>query len=176
MKRIPTQRTTTRVTALEPPIQTPTMEHIPTSPAPLTRQLPLRTDHAVADAALRLALQRRRDVLPPRHQPLNQTAAVAFAREVDDALRGDEPGAPFLLVDADAVDGFDGGAGEGVGGWEADRDRHGLLVDGDGGGDFAGGEGDFDGEGLVGGGLGGAPGADGGELVGDDQRGDLYEY
>jgi len=74
------------------------------------------------------------------------------------------------------VDGFDGGAGEGVGGWEADRDRHGLLVDGDGGGDFAGGEGDFDGEGLVGGGLGGGPGADGGELVGDDQGGDLCLY
>lgn len=149
------------------------MEHIPTRPTALTRQLPLRTDHTIADTALGLALQRRGDVLPPRHQPLDEAAAVAFARKVDDALGGDEPGAPFLLVDADAVDGFDGGAGEGVGGREADRDRHRLLVDGDGGGDLAGGEGDFDGEGLVGGGLGGAPGADGGELVGDDQGGDL---
>lgn len=174
MERIPTQRTTARVTALEPPIQAPAMEHVPTGPTPLTRQLPLRTHHTVADTALRLALQRRRDVLPPRQQALNQASAAAFAREVDDALGGDEPGAPFLLVDADAVDGLDGGAGKGVGGWETDRDGHGLLVDGDGGGDLAGGEGDFDGEGLVGGGLGGAPGADGGELVGDDQGGDLY--
>lgn len=150
------------------------MEHIPTSPAPLTRQLPLRTHHTVADAALRLTLQRRRDVLPPRQQALDQTATVAFAREVDDALGGDEPGAPFLLVDADAVDGFDGGAGERVGRWEADRNGHDLLVDGDGGGDFAGGERDFDGEGLVGGGLGGPPGADVGELIGDDYGGDLH--
>ena len=144
------------------------MEHIPTSPAPLARQLPLRTHNAIANTALGLALQRCRNISPPRHQPLDQAAALAFAREVDNALCGDEPGTPFLFVNTDAVDGVDGGAGQWVGGWETDRDGHGLLVDGDGGGDFMGGVRDFDSERLVGGGLGGGPGADGGELVGDD--------
>lgn len=138
MKSIPTQRATARITALEPPIQTCPMKHVPTRRATLAGQLLLRTDHAVANATLGLALQRGGDVLAPRHEPLNEASTVAFAGEIDHALRCDQPGAPFLLVDADSVHGVDGCALERVGGWEVDGDGHCLLVDGDGCGYLAG--------------------------------------
>ena len=91
MKRIPTQRTTTRVAALEPPIQAAPVKHVPTRSTPLTWQLLLRTNHAVADTALGLPLQCGRHVLSPSHQSLDKTPSIAFVREVNDALSGDEP-------------------------------------------------------------------------------------
>ena len=163
IKGIPTERTATTIATFKPPKQTTPVEQVPTSPAPLTRQLPIRPNNAIANRALRLPLHRRRHVLPPRQQTVDQVAAFAAlgVAEVNDALGRDEPAAPFLLVDADAVDAVDGGAGEWVGGGQVDGDLHCLFVDGDGGGDFAGGGGDFDVEGGVSGGLGGGPGADG---------------
>lgn len=173
---IPTQRTATRIAALEPPEQTAAMERILARRALLTRQLPIRTDNTVANRTLRLPLHRRRHVLPPRHQAIDDGIPLAGAArgEVDDALGVDDPEAPLLLRDADAVDRFDLGAGERVGWREADRDGHGLLVDGDGGGDFAGGRGDFDRHWLVGCGLRGGPVANDGEFLGDDERGDVF--
>ena len=142
----------------------------------LVRQLAVRTDDTVANGTLRLPLHRSRHVLPPRHQAVDDGVALAGAAggEVDDALGVDDPEAPFLLRDADAVDGLDLCAGERVGGGEADGDGHGLFVDGDRGGDFARGGGDFDGHWLVGGGLGGGPVADDGEFLGDDEGGDVF--
>lgn len=105
--------------------------------------------------------------------------AAAIGGEVDDALRGEEPAAPFFLVDGDAVQGFDGSAGERVRGWEADGDLQELVVEGDAGGDFAAVErGDFDVHGLVrrgviGSGLGWCPVADGLELGSEYHGGDL---
>ena len=137
---IPTQRTTARIAALEPPEQTATMKRILARRALLTRQLPIRTNNTIANRTLRLPLHSSRHILPPRHQAIDDGIALAGAAggEVDDTLGVDDPEAPFLLRDADAVDGVDFGAGERVGGGEADGDGHGLFVDGDGGGDFAG--------------------------------------
>ena len=169
MKRIPTQRTTTRIATLKPPKQTPTMKHIPASPTPLTRQLPILTHNAIANRTLRLSLHSSRHVLPPRHQSINQciTLPCPTGREIDNALRVDEPEIPFLLGHADAVDGGYFCAGEGVGWWEGDGYGHLLVVDGDGGGEFAGGGGDFYGHRLVGNCLGGGPVGHSGEFGGD---------
>ena len=176
---VPTQRATARIATLEPPEQAAAMERVLARGALLTRQLPIGTNDTVANRALRLPLHRRRDIFPPRHQTIDDGIAFADATggEIDDALSADDPKAPLLLRDTDAVDGFDFGAGERVGGGEADGDGHGLLVDGDGGGDFAGGGGDFDGHGLLllvgGGGLRVGPVADDGEFLGDDEGGDV---
>lgn len=109
----------------------------------LGRQRLIRPDNTVANRALRLPLHSCGDILAPGEEAVDESVAFADAagRAGDDALRIDDPGAPFFLGDADAVDAFDFGAGEGVGGREADEDGHCLLVDGDRGGDFAGGEG-----------------------------------
>ena len=149
------------------------MKRILARRALLTRQLPVRTHNTIANRALSLPLHRSRHVAPPRQQAVDDGIALARAAggEVDDALGVDDPEAPLLLRDADAVDGVDFCAGERVGGREADGDGHGLFVDGDGGGDFAGGGGDFDGHWLVGCGLGGGPVADDGEFLGDDEGG-----
>ena len=151
------------------------MKRILTRRALLTRQLPVRTHDAVANRALGLPLHRSGHVPPPGHQAVDDGIALAGAAggEVDDALGVDDPEAPLLFRDADAVDGVDFCAGERVGWREADGDGHGLFVDGDRGGDFAGGGGDFDRHWLVGCGLGGAPVADDGEFLGDDEGGDV---
>ena len=175
VKIIPTQGAATRIAALEPPKQTATMKRILARRALLTRQLPVRTHNTIANRTLGLALHRSRHVAPPRHQAVDDGIALARAAggEVDDALGVDDPEAPLLFRDADAVDRVDFCAGERVGGREADGDGHGLFVDGDRGGDFAGGGGDFDRHWLVGCGLGGGPVADDGEFLGDDQGGDV---
>ena len=159
------------------------MKRILTRRALLARQLAVRAHDAVANGALGLALHGGRHVLPPRHQPVDDGVALADAAggEVDDALGVDDPEAPLLLRDADAVDRVDFGAGERVGGGKADGDAHGLFVDGDRGGDFAGRGGDFDRHWLlllllvvVGGcGLRGGPVADDGEFLRDDERGNV---
>ena len=180
---IPTQRTTARVAALEPPEQTAAMKRVLARRALLARQLPVHAHDAVANGALRLPLHRRGYVFPQGNQAGDD--GVAFARaaggEVDDALRVDDPEAPLPLRDADAVDRVDFGAGERVGGGQADGDAHGLFVDGDRGGDFAGRGGDFDGHWLLlllvvggSGGLRGGPVADDGEFLRDDERGDVF--
>ena len=152
------------------------MKHILAGTTPLTRQLALGAHNTVANRALRLPLHSCRDVLPEGYEPVDEGVAFASATggEVDDGLRIDDPGAPFLFVDADAVRAVDTGTGEGVGWWEVDCDGHGLFVDGNGGGDFSGGGGDFDGQRLVCGGLGGRPSADDGEFGGDDYWGDVF--
>lgn len=181
---IPTQRTAARVAALEPPEQTAAMERVLARRALLARQLPVRAHDAVANGALRLALHGGRHVLPPGHQTVDDGIALADAAggEVDDALGVDDPEAPLLLRDADAVDGVDFGAGERVGGGKADGDAHCLFVDGDRGGDFAGRGGHFDRHCLlllllVGGCCGrlrGGPLADDREFLRDDERGDVF--
>lgn len=90
------------------------MEQIPTSPTPLIRQPPLCTHNTIANCTLALPLQRTCHILPPRHQSLDQPATATRAREVNDTCGGKEPSTPFLLVNADAVDGGDGGGGEGI--------------------------------------------------------------
>lgn len=177
MKRIATQGTTARIAALEPPKQAAPMETVAAGAAALGGQLAVGRDNAVADRALGLTLEHGGDVAAPGDQAVDEGAPAATAAgasaaagvgEVDDALGGDEPAAPFLLVDGDAVLGLDGGARERVGWGQADGDRHCLLVDRDAGGEFARGEGDFDLEGLVVcGGLGEGPFVDGVELRGD---------
>ncbi len=175
MERIPTQRTTARITRLEPPKQARTMKRILARLTLLTRQLPIRTHNAIANGTLRLPLHRSRDVLPPSQQAIDERIPFSGATrgEIDDALRIDEPGIPLLLRNADAVDGGDFGAGEGVGFREVDGDGHCLFVDGDGGCDVARCEGDFDGHGLLGCGLRWRPVTDGGEFGGDDEGGDM---
>ena len=172
---IPTQRAATRIAALEPPEQTAAMKRILARRALLTRQLPVRTHDTVANRTLRLPLHRSRHVPPPRHQAVDDGIALARAAggEVDDALGIDDPEAPLLFRDADAVDRVDFCAGERVGWREADGDGHGLFVNGDRGGDFTGGGRDFDRHWLVGCGLGGAPVADDGEFLGDDEGRDV---
>ena len=180
---IPTQRTTARIAALEPPEQTAAMKRVLARRALLARQLPVRADDAVANGAFRLALHGGRHVLPPGREAVDDGVAFAHAAggEVDDALGVDDPEAPLLIRDADAVDRLDFGAGERVGRGQADGDAHCLFVDGDRGGDFAGRGGDFDRHWLllllllVGGcGLRGRPVADDGELLRDDERGDVF--
>ena len=117
VKRIPTQRTTTRITALKPPKQARIMKRILARLTLFARQLPIPTHHTITNRTLRLSLHRSCDILPPRHQPINQRVALPSATrgEVDYALRIDQPEIPFLLRDANAVDGCDFCAGEGVG-------------------------------------------------------------
>ena len=160
MKCIPAQRTAAGVAAFEPPVQATPMEHIPARAAAFARQLPVAPDDAVADRALGLAFQGCRYVPPPALQAIDQRAplaAFAHARdragEIDHGLCGHQPREPFLFVDGDTMDGFDGGAGEGIRGGESNGNLHVLLVDGNAGGDFTRGEGDFDVQRLVGGGL-----------------------
>lgn len=99
----------------------------------LTRQLPIRTNNTIANGTLRLPLHSSRHILPPRQQAIDDRIPFASAArgEVDDALGVDDPEAPFLLCNTDAVDGLDFCAGERVGWGEADGDGHGLFVDGD---------------------------------------------
>ena len=180
---IPTQRTTARVAALEPPEQAAAVKRVLARRALLARQLAVRAHDAVANGALGLPLHGRRHVPPPGRQTVDDGVALADAArgEVDDALGVDEPEAPLLLRDADAVDRVDLGAGERVGRGQADGDAHCLFVDGDRGGDFAGRRGDFDRHSLLllvggGGGCGlrGGPVADDGEFLRDDERGDVF--
>ena len=114
------------------------MKHVPTCSTPLTWQLLLRTNDAVADTTLGLSLQGGGHVLSPSHQSLDETPSIAFVGEVNDALSRDQPRAPFLLVDADAVDGIDSCTLERVRWRKVDRNGHCLFVDGDGSGDLAG--------------------------------------
>lgn len=92
------------------------MERVLARRAPLARQLLVGAHNAVANGALRLPLHRGRHVLPPRHQAVDDGVALADAAggEVDDALGVDDPEAPLLLLDADAVDRLDLCAGERV--------------------------------------------------------------
>ena len=150
------------------------MKRVLARATPFRGQLAVDADDAVADGALALALERARHVLAPGDQTVDDGAqAAARGREGDDALGGDEPAAPLLLVDGDAVDGFDGRGGERIGGREGDADAHDLLVDGVRGGDGAAGKGDFDLRGLVGGGLSRDPVVDCFQLRVDDQGRDL---
>lgn len=89
-------------------------------------------------------------------------------RKRDDALSVDEPTAPPLLVDANAVDAFDRGVVQRVGRGERDGDLHRLVVDFVASGDCLGFGVDFDDERLRIGVLGRYPFRDGGELGGDD--------
>ena len=117
------------------------MKTILTRRAPLTRQLPIPTKNTITNRTLRLPLQRRTDILPPSHQPLNKRIAIPGSPrrrgKIHHALSVGEPGVPFFFDYADAVDGFYFCAVERVGGGEADGDGHCLFVDGDGSGDFA---------------------------------------
>ena len=171
MKRVPTQRTTTRITTLKPPKQTRTMKRILARLTLLARQLPVRTNNAVTNRTLRLPLHRSRDVLPPSHQPIDDRVPLTRTPggEVDNPLRVDEPEVPLFLCDRDAVHRAHFGASQGVGFWEGDGDGHCLFVDGDGSGDFASGGGDFDGHWLVCRGLGWGPRAHGGKFGGDEE-------
>lgn len=164
MERIPAKRTTARVAAFEPSKETTAVEHVSTGAAPFAGELPVGPDHAVADGALSLALERGRHVAPPRQQTVDQRALVPAAAEVDHPLRRHQPAVPFLLVDGNAVHRVDRGARERVRGREPDDDLHVLLVDGNASCDLARRRRDFDGEWLVGGGLRGCPFADGAEL------------
>ena len=158
VKCISTKRTATRIAALEPLEQTPAMEQILASPTPLTRQLLVRPNNTIANRTLALPFQRSLDVLPPSRQAVDERAARGG--ETDDALRSEEPAVPFFRADADTVESFDEDTGEGIGGWEADDDRHDLVIDGVAGGYFARFGGHFDLHGLVVRGLGGDPGGD----------------
>lgn len=66
MKSIPTQRTTTRVAALEPSKQASRVKAVLARRALLLRRLHIRADDTVADGALALALQRTLDITPKR--------------------------------------------------------------------------------------------------------------
>ncbi len=136
MKSIPTQRTTTRITAPEPAIQTGGVEAILAGGALLVRRLHVAPDDAVADGTLGLALERALDVLLEGQQAVDEGAVA----EHDDALDGAQPGLPSLLGDGDAVAGGDERGGERVAGREADAERYrcGFRVDGDGGNGFRG--------------------------------------
>lgn len=94
-------------------------------------------------------------------------------RKRDDTLRIDKPAAPFLLVDADAVDALDRGLVQRVSRGQADDDLHRLVVDLVAGDDFFGLGVDFDDELLRVGVLGRDPVFNGGELGGDDGGGYL---
>lgn len=118
MKSVPTQRTTTRVAAPEPPKQTNRMKGILARGTLLIRRLHIRADDGVTDGALALALQGALDVASERQQSIDE-AAVA---EHDDALDCAEPGLPFLLGDADAGAGGDERVGEGVGWGQGDAE------------------------------------------------------
>lgn len=122
MKSIPTQRTTTTITTLKPPEQTTRMKAVLTSRTPLTRQLLRPINNTITNRTLRLPLHSSAHILPPRNQSIDQRIPLACAAgaEVHDALRDHEPRLPFLFHHADAVDGFYFGAGEGIGGREAD--------------------------------------------------------
>ena len=174
---VPAQRTTARIATLEPLEQTAAMKRVLTRRALLIRQLPVRTHDTVTNGTFRLPLHSSRHIPPPRQQAIDDRIPLptATSGEADNALSIDDPKAPFLLRDPDAVDRLDFRAGERVRGGQADGDTHGLFVDGDRGGDFAGGGGDFDGHWLVRSGLRrGGPFADDGEFLGDDERGDVF--
>lgn len=78
------------------------MEEVLAGPAPLARQLAIAAHDAVADRALGLTFEGSSNVAPPGKQAFHDRLA-AIGREVDDALGGDQPATPFLLVDGDAV-------------------------------------------------------------------------
>lgn len=162
IKRIAAKRTAARIAAFEPAKQTAAVEHVATSPAPFVGQLPIRSDHAVADRALRLPLESRCHILPPRLQADDQRALIAA--DVYDALRRHKPTAPFLLVDGYPMHRVDGRARKRVRGREANNNLHELLVNRHAGGDFARGGRDSDGERFVGRGLRGGPFANSGEF------------
>lgn len=135
MERIPTQRTTARVTALKPPKQTSAMKRILASLTLLIRQLSIGPNNTVANRTLSLPLHRSRHILPPRHQSINYSIPLPSTarREIDNALRIYKPEIPLLLCDTDAVHGCHFGASEGVWFGQVDGYGHGLFVDGDGG-------------------------------------------
>lgn len=164
MESIPTKRATARVAAPEPSKKATAVEHVPAGAAPLAGELAVGADHAVADGALGLALERGRHVASPGQQPVDQRALVAAAAEVDHPLRRHQPAVPFLLVDGNAVHRVNRGARERVRYREPDDDLHVLLVDGNAGCDLARRGRDSDGEWLIGGKLRGCPFADGVEL------------
>lgn len=114
MECIPAKRAAARVAALEPPKEATAVEHVPTGAATLAGELPVGPDHAVADGALGLALERGRHVASPGQQPVDQRALVAAAAEVDNPLRCHQPAMPFLLVHSNAVHRVDHGARERV--------------------------------------------------------------
>lgn len=98
IKAIPTERATTAVAASEPAKQARTMEHILAGATPLVRRLHIRTDHRIADGALALSLKRALYVLPEGYQAISQVSM-----EHDDALNGEQPRSPLLLVDNDSL-------------------------------------------------------------------------
>lgn len=90
------------------------MEHVPAGAAPFAGELPVGPDHAVADGALGLALERGRHVASPGQQAVYQRPFVTAAAEVDHSLRRHQPAVPFLLVDANTMHRVDRGARERV--------------------------------------------------------------
>lgn len=148
------------------------MKEILAGPAPHLRQLAIAAHNAIADSALGLAFEGSSHIAPPGQQAFHDRLA-AIGREVDDALSGDQPAAPFLLVDGNAANGFHRSAGERVRGGKADGDLQELVVEWDAGCNFAAGEGYFNLHGLIRVGLRGGPVADRLELGSEYQRGDL---
>lgn len=79
------------------------MERIPTRPAPLVRNLPIRSYDGVANSALSLSFQRALDVPSPCAQRINQAAV----EDSDSAQTSAQPRLPLLLIDGDTVETLD---------------------------------------------------------------------
>lgn len=148
------------------------METVPTRRTPLPRQLAIGADDGIADGAFRLALEGARDVAPERLEAGDERVVG----EGDGALGVDEPGLPFAVVDADALDALDGGVVERVRAGQPDGDLHALVVDRVGGAELFGFGRQLD---LQGWRVGGVVGVLRGEPVGDGAEGggdDVWAY
>lgn len=121
------------------------MEQVITRGAFLVGHALVLRDHAVADGALALSLQRGNHVSLEDLQAVND-AAVG---EGDGALGGHDPALPFAFVDGDAVEAGDGDGVDGVAGRDFDDDGGVGFVDFVAGGHFSRWSGYFDEELLL---------------------------
>ncbi|KAJ8610511.1 hypothetical protein MRB53_038503 [Persea americana] len=103
----------------------------------------------IANRALGLPLERAANIAPERDEAVDET----IPRKGNDALRVQQPGAPFFSSDGDARRPLDERLGEREGGGEADGDCQGLVVDLLCCRHFAGAVVRFNHEGVVGGGV-----------------------
>jgi hypothetical protein len=95
IERIPTKRTSSVITTLEPLEQTIPMETILASPTLLVRQLAILTNHGITNSTTCLSFECSKDVSPPSQKPVNETVVA----ESNDGLSISEPRVPMLLVD-----------------------------------------------------------------------------
>jgi hypothetical protein len=77
--RIPAQRTSVLVTALEPLIETGAMEQILAGLASLVRHLLVATDNAIANGTFTLAFESANDVASKGSEPIYYAAALFCA-------------------------------------------------------------------------------------------------